>query len=38
VDVIAYMLQASEMPAGNEELPVDDSGLGEVTIKAQDGQ
>ena len=37
VDVIAYMLQVSEMPAGSEELPVDESGLGEVTIKAQEG-
>ena len=38
VDVIAYMLQTSEMPAGSDELPVDESGLGEVMIKAQEGQ
>lgn len=35
VDVIAYMLQKSEYPAGGDELPADEGGLGEVMIKAQ---
>ena len=38
VDVIAYMLQKSEFPTGSEELPEDQSGLGEFVISAQEGQ
>ena len=38
VDVIAYMLQRSEFPAGSEELPADQDGLRAVTIQATEGQ
>ncbi len=38
VDVIAYMLQRSEFPAGSEELPADEDGLRAVTIQAEEGQ
>ena len=38
VDVIAYMLQRSEFPAGSEELPADLDGLRAVTIQAAEGQ
>ena len=38
VDVIAYMLQSSDFPSGDEELPADETGLREVTIQAQQGQ
>lgn len=35
VDVIAYMLQKSEYPSGDNELPADEAALGGVMIKAQ---
>ena len=38
VDVIAYMLQRSDMPTGSEELPADQDGLRAVTIQAAEGQ
>ena len=38
VDVLSFMLQMSEYPVGNAELPADGSGLEDIEIQASQGQ
>ena len=37
-DVLAYILQQGEYPAGSTEIPADGSGLEEIEIKTEQGQ
>ena len=37
-DVLAYILQQGEYPAGSAEIPADGSGLEEIEIKTEQGQ
>ena len=37
-DVLAYILQQGDYPAGSEEIPADGSGLEEIEIQTEQGQ